>query len=52
MPSGRGANRYKLYMGFGLMQLNTHAQLGTKELAAVDSCFILVRARQHCIARH
>ena len=26
--------------------------LGAKEVAAVDSCFALVRARQHCIARH
>ena len=26
--------------------------LGAKEVAAVDSCFAVVRARQHCIARH
>ena len=26
--------------------------LGAKEAAAMDSCFALVRARQHCIARH
>ena len=26
--------------------------LGAKEVAAVDSCFALVRARQHCIAGH
>ena len=26
--------------------------LGAKEVAAEDSCFALVRARQHCIARH
>ena len=24
--------------------------LGAEEVAAVDSCFALVRARQHCIA--
>ena len=25
---------------------------GTKEVAAMDNCFALIRARQHCIAKY
>ena len=48
-----GSKNLKFKMAaMACIQLNCMCSSGAKKVAAVDSCFALVRARQHCIAKH